>query len=124
MKTKREETVRITFFTPLKMIPVIEQQDRKQVPSALECLIADFESRFRTDVVGIELYPCDSDDLVKIVYWTPQRQVSRKEEEARRYLKYAIETIILEFQTMFSKTDVTDIQMYPCGCRGCRQAAA
>jgi hypothetical protein len=55
----KEEIVRITFNTPQKQISVKEQQRRQELATAIESMIASFESMFPTDVTGIEMYPCD-----------------------------------------------------------------
>jgi hypothetical protein len=55
----KEDVLRITFSTPQKQISKKEQQRRKEVAAGIETLIAHFESKFPTDIVGIEMYPCD-----------------------------------------------------------------
>jgi hypothetical protein len=54
---KNEEMIRITYSTPQKQITHQEQHGRQELAAGIECLIADFQSRHHTDVVGIELYP-------------------------------------------------------------------
>lgn len=58
-RTRKEETIRLTFATPQKRITTTEKRERQFLVAALETLVADFESRFHTDVVEIELHPCD-----------------------------------------------------------------
>jgi hypothetical protein len=62
----KEDLLRITFSTPQKQITRKEQQRRKELAAGIETLIAHFESMFRTDVDGIEMYPCDCKDCVEL----------------------------------------------------------
>jgi hypothetical protein len=55
----KEDLLRITFSTPQKQTSKKEQQRRKELAAAIEILIASFEAMFRTNVDGIEMYPCD-----------------------------------------------------------------
>ena len=59
--------------------------------------------------------------LVKIVFDTHQ-QVSTLELTARENLQAAIEQAIEKFQAEFPKTDVIEIEMYPCDCADCKAA--
>ena len=59
--------------------------------------------------------------LVKIVFDTHQ-QVSALELTARENLQAAIEKAIEKFQAEFPKTDVIEIEMYPCDCADCKAA--
>ena len=59
--------------------------------------------------------------LVKIVFDTHQ-QVSALELTARENLQAAIEQAIEKFQAEFPKTDVIEIEMYPCDCADCKAA--
>jgi hypothetical protein len=68
MKTaSREEMIRLAFSTPKKRISKKEQQRRKELPAAIETLIGHFQSKFKTDVVGIDLYPCDCTECVQLL---------------------------------------------------------
>jgi hypothetical protein len=59
--------------------------------------------------------------LVKIVFETHQ-QVSALELTARASLQAAFEQAIERFQVEFPKTDVVEIEMYPCDCADCKAA--
>jgi hypothetical protein len=62
------------------------------------------------------------ESLIKIVFESYQQQVSALELAARENLQAAIEQAIERFQAEFPKTDVIEIEMYPCDCADCKAA--
>ena len=63
-----------------------------------------------------------NEDLVRIVYSTHQQKVPAVELAARAALQAVIEQAIVGFQAAFPKTDVIEIEMYPCDCSDCKAA--
>jgi hypothetical protein len=62
----KEDLLRLAFATPQKQISKKEQQGRRELAAGMETLIAHFQSMFRTDVVGVEMYPCDCKECVEL----------------------------------------------------------
>ena len=67
------------------------------------------------------------EDLLRITFSTPtpQKQISKVEQQRRKELAAAIETLIAHFESMFP-TDVFEIELYPCpnDCEHCQADAA
>lgn len=58
--TTTEDLVRITFDTRQQQLTAGETTARESLKAAIEQAIEKFEVEFpKTDVVGIEMYPCD-----------------------------------------------------------------
>jgi hypothetical protein len=62
------------------------------------------------------------EDLIRIVFETHQQEVPAVELAARASLQAAIEQAIEKFQAVCPKTDVIEIEMYPCDCAECKAA--
>jgi hypothetical protein len=60
--------------------------------------------------------------LVQITFDTRQQQVPTEELTARENLRATIEQAVEKFQAEFPKTDVIEIEMYPCDCAECEAA--
>lgn len=59
--------------------------------------------------------------LVRIAFETHQ-EVTAEQQTARESLTAKIEQAIESFQAAFPKTDVIEIEMYPCDCTECAVA--
>ncbi len=65
------------------------------------------------------------EDLLRITFSTYKKQISKKEQQRRKELAAAIETLIAHFEATF-RTDIFEIEMYPCpnDCEHCHADAA